>query len=126
VRSLPYHTPFPPTIHPCSAPTALLWSAAPALEARIADAAAGWVTVPGLELTLALPVAPNGTSSALELAAAAAATDASPRFLASYVITVEADRPGLPGGSFLNDFSGEGGAGARDFVGARLVLDGVP
>lgn len=42
----------------------------------------------------------------------------------SYTIAVTAQKPNHPGGDFLNDNSDLSGLG--DFVGARIVIDGVP
>ena len=92
----------------------LLWTASPLATAQLNSSAAGWQPVPGLALTVAIPAPAAGTAGG----------DAATPLLLQYSIAVTAERPALPGGNFLNDRSAD--YGQHDFVGARLVLDGVP
>ena len=96
---------------PSAAP---LWSVSPTTDAALNATALGWVAVPGLALALTLEPLRAGAPPRQPL-------------LVQYTVGVSPDRPALPGGNFLSDAGGAGvDAGSRDYVAARLVVDGAP
>lgn len=93
----------PPAVLAATQHSELMWSATPSTVAKLLHPNA-WVMVPGLNLTLSLP---NEDTVVI-----------------SYTLSVTADKPHHPGGDFLND--AQPNSGLADFVGARLVVDGIP